>query len=483
MAKARGLAAAAVLVLAGCGGSSAPTPHGGPALRLALPLVPRVLDPAKATDLPSLNVSHEVYAGLTRFSGTGVEPDLAESWDVGEGGLVWTFHLRRGIRWSDDTPITAADFKRSWLRALRPSTNAPYAGPELGIVRGARHLHATGKGSIGVQVLDDRNLRVTLQHPVPWFDELAAFPVAAPAPPRPKLHSGPFRLASRGAGELVLERNFNYWNASKVRPSRLVLGTTTKGADAVLPRQLAGPGLPWIDTVGPAPAGSRELPMLATGLLWLVTRGTPLADPGTRQYVAWVITHLDLGTEPVSLVPPEMPGAGIVNSHAPVEIKASPGPLSLTLSWAEQDVGGSRIAAALRKQDARLRQFGIRLAFRPVPTLAQLEAQRGADLVLLGWSSKLFDAYNLLDLFTCGSAFNVAHWCEPSYDAGMRRAVRTLDDEQRWQIERKLVEQLHDGVPAVPVYFGADSYALRSGVRGFSWSPIGFYELRDMTRS
>jgi len=118
-----------------------------------------------------------------------------------------------------------------------------------------------------------------------------------------------------------------------------------------------------------------------------------------------------------------------------------------------------------------------------VPTLAQLEAQRGADLVLLGWSSKLFDAYNLLDLFTCGSAFNVAHWCEPSYDAGMRRAVRTLDDEQRWQIERKLVEQLHDGVPAVPVYFGADSYALRSGVRGFSWSPIGFYELRDMTRS
>jgi ABC-type oligopeptide transport system substrate-binding subunit len=479
MAKARGLAAAAVLVLAGCGGSSAPTPNRGPALRLALPLVPRILDPAKATDLPSLNVSHELYAGLTRFSGTGVEPDLAESWDVGEGGLVWTFHLREGLRWSDDTPITAADFKRSWLRALRPSTNAPYAGPELGIVRGARHLHATGKGSIGVQVLDDRNFRVTLQHPVPWFDELAAFPVAAPAPPRPRLYSGPFRLVSRKGGELVLERNVNYWNSAKVRPRRLVLGTTTKGADGVLPRQLAGPGLPWIDTVGPAPAGTRELPMLATGLLWLITRGTPLAEPGTRQYVAWVITHLDLGTPQVSLVPPAMPGAGIVNSHEPVEIKASPGPLSLTLAWAEQDAGGSRIAAALRRQDARLRQSGLRLAFTPVPTLAQLEAQQRADLVLLGWSSKLFDAYNLLDLFTCGSAFNVAHWCEPSYDAGMRRAVRTLDDEQRWQVERKL----HDGVPAVPVYTGGDSYSLRSGVRGFSWSPIGFYELRDMTRS
>ena len=220
--------------------------------------MPTVLDPAKASDLPSLNVSHELYAGLTRFSETGVEPDLAESWDVGEGGLVWTFHLRKGIQWSDDTPITAADFKRSWLRALAPSTNAPYAGPELGIVRGARHLHATGNGSIGVQVLDDRTLRVTLQHPVPWFDELAAFPVAAPVPPRPNLYSGPFRIVSRDGGKLTLERNFNYWNAGEVKPSRLVLGTSTKGADAVLPRQLAGPGLPWIDTAGAGGAECRR---------------------------------------------------------------------------------------------------------------------------------------------------------------------------------------------------------------------------------
>ena len=149
--------------------------------------------------------------------GDGVEPDLAESWDVGEGGLVWTFHLRKGIRWSDDTPITAADFRRSWLRALAPSTNAPYAGPELGIVRGARHLHATGNGSIGVQALDESTLRVSLQHPVPWFDELAAFPVAAPVPARPKLYSGPFRIVSRAGGKLVLERNFNYWNANTVK--------------------------------------------------------------------------------------------------------------------------------------------------------------------------------------------------------------------------------------------------------------------------
>src|SRR5512133_1873940 len=443
------LALLAVLALAGCGGSSAPQPHGGPTLRLALPLVPTVLDPAKASDLPSLNVSHELYAGLTRFSGTGVEPDLAESWDVEQGGLVWTFHLRKGIRWSDDAPIRAADFRRSWRRALAPETAASYAGPVLGIVRGARRFHATGAGEVGVEALDDRTLRVTLEHPVPWFDELAAFPIAAVVRPQATVFSGPFRLASRGRARRVLERNFNYWNVTAVKPSRLVLGDSTKDADAALPSGLAGPGLPWIDTVGRAPNSSRELPTLATGLLWLVTRGTPLADLGARRYVASVITHLDLGTGPVSLVPPAMPGASVVNSPKPVDLTSKPRPLALTLAWAEQDRGGSRIAAALRRQDKQLRPLGLRLTVRPVPTPAAL-AEQDADLILLGWSSKVFDAYNELDQFTCGSAFNVARWCDPSYDALMRQAVRTLDDEDRWQIERKLVEKLHDAVPAIP---------------------------------
>lgn len=479
MGKARGLALTAVVALAGCGGSSAPKPQ---TLRLALPLVPTVLDPAKASDLPSLNVSHELFAGLTRFSGTGVEPDLAESWDVGQGGLVWTFHLRKGIRWSDDTPITAADFKRSWLRALRPGTNAPYAGPELGIVRGARHLHATGNGSIGVQVLDDRNLRVTLQHPVPWLDELAAFPVAAPAPPRPNVFSGPFRVASRAGGKLTLERNFNYWNADAVKPSRLVLSTTAKGADAVLPRQLAGPGLPWIDTAGRPPANADQLALLATGQLWFDTRRPPLNDLGTRQYVAFVITHVNLGTDPVSFVPPAMPGASIVNSHARVNAQSNPRTVRLRVAWAQQDVGASRLAAVLGRRSDVLRKFGLTLSFQPVAGVAELEAQ-DADLTLLGWSSKVFDPYNQLDQFTCGSAFNVARWCDRSYDTLMRQAVRTLDDNARWQIERRLVEKLHDGVPAIPVYFGDDSFSLAPGVQGFSWSPIGLYELMGMTRS
>ena len=475
------------MLLVGCG-SSAP-PKNGQTLRLALPLIPRTLDPAKVADLPSLNVAHELYAGLTRFSGDHVVPDLAASWQVSQGGLVWTFHLRPNLRWSDHRPITATDFRRSWLRALSLGSESPLAGPDLGILRGARTYRKTGTGQIGVETPDRWTVRVTLQHPVPWLDQLVAYPVAAPVPRTGVAFSGPFRVALRHPGQIVLEQNVNYWNAAAVKPRRVVLTTSTRGADAVLPHGLSPPGLPWIDTAGPTPKGSIEVPTLATGLLWFVTRGTPLADPQARLYAAWVLTHLNLGFAPAPLIPPETPGSSYVNSHQPVQLKSTPGPLRLTVVWARDDIGGSRVAARLRRSAAQLVHSQIRLSFRPVGTLSQLlalagpPARSGIDLVLLGWSSKVFDAYNLLDLFPCGSAFNVARWCDPSYDALMRRAVRTLGDSARWRIERKLVEKLHDAVPAIPVYTATDYFSLGPGVHGLVWSPIGLYELMGMTRS
>jgi ABC-type oligopeptide transport system substrate-binding subunit len=480
MAKARRLAPlACVLLLAGCSGSSAPEPpHGGAVLRFALPLLPRTLDPAKAVDLPTLNVVHELNAGLTRYAGTGVKPDLAESWDVSRDGLVWTFHLRKGLRWSDDTPLTAQDVARSWRRALEPATRAPFAGPYLGIVRGARRFQATGRGSLGVQVLDDHTLRVTLQHPVPWFDQLVAHPVTAPV--KGDLFSGPFRLGSRTPSRLVLERNFQYWDADAVRPSRVMLART--GADGTLPRGIAAPGLPWISTAGEAPASARTVRTMATGLLWLAARDSPLADPAARLYVGAAIAELPPGPS-VPLVSPAVPGAPEVNSLTPVVVE--PGrflPVHLTLTWAREDRGGSGVAAHLRSSRVRLRGQGITLDERPVENLRQL-LRTHADLKLLGWSPKVFDPYNLLDIFPCGSAFNVVHWCDRAYDGGMRRAVRTLDDHARWRIEQRLAQRLHRAAPAIPVYTGTDWFKVAPEVRGFSWSPIGFYELAGMTRS
>ena len=332
MAKARRLALlACVALLAGCGGSAAPEPpHGGAVLRLSLPLIPKTLDPAKAADLPSLNVVHELNAGLTRFSGRGVEPDLAESWEPSENGLVWTFHLRKGIRWSNDVPITAEDFRRSWLRALAPATRSAYALAEMQNIRGARRYRVTGSGEVGVDAVDERTLRVTLQHPVPWLDEQVAWPVFFPVPRSGKATNGPFRLASRARGRLVLDRSFNYWNVGDVKPRRIVLTSSKRGVEGILPQGLAPPGFPWIATADEAPKGARALPTFSLELLWLVTRGSRLADPGFREEVLGSVA--DLGGLP-SFVPRSMPGAETVLPQGVTTTVFSPLPLRLTLAY------------------------------------------------------------------------------------------------------------------------------------------------------
>ena len=452
-------------------------------MRLSLPLIPTTLDPAKAADLPSLNVVHELNAGLTRFSGRGVESDLAESWEPSENGLVWTFHLRKGIRWSNDAPITAEDFRRSWLRALAPATRSAYARAEMQNIRGARRYRVTGSGEIGVEAVDDRTLRVTLQHPVPWLDEQVAWPVFFPVPRSGTATSGPFRLASRARGRLVLERNFNYWNVAAVKPRRVLLTSSTRRGDGILPQGVAPPGFPWIATADRAPKGARTLPTFSLELLWLVTRGSRLADPGFRQEVLSSVAGL--GGLP-SFVPRSMPGAATVVPRGITTIVFSPLPLRLTLAYTVQDVRAPRLAVNLRE---RMAQDGIEVTLRPVQTLRELlrlagpPAQPGIDLVLLGWSAEFFDAYNILDLFPCGSAFNVAQWCDHGYERLMARAVRTLDDEDRWRIERRLVTKLDRAIPAIPLVAPAEHVQLEPGIRGFRWSPIGFYELMGMTRS
>src|SRR4029077_8703983 len=107
---------------------------------------------------------------------------------------------------------------------------------------------------------------------------------------------------------------------------------------------------PGTATPGRPPASADQLPLLATGQVWFDTRRTPLNDLGTRQYVAFVITHVNLGTDPVSFVPPAMPGASIVNSHARVKAQSNPRPVRLSVAWARQDVGASRLADVLRRR-------------------------------------------------------------------------------------------------------------------------------------
>src|SRR6266850_5977248 len=91
---------------------------------------PRSLDPSLATDVPTGRAVGYIFEGLTGFdAAANVKPGLAERWDVSRDGRVYTFHLRRGVRFQDGTPFTARHVVTSWLRVLDPKAKSGRGEP------------------------------------------------------------------------------------------------------------------------------------------------------------------------------------------------------------------------------------------------------------------------------------------------------------------------------------------------------------------
>ena len=96
----------------------------GNVLRYVMSGEPETLDPNMNNYASSSNVLLNLFTGLYQYSadGSGVEPACAESYTVSDDGLTYTFKLKEGLKWSDGSPLTAADFEYSWKRELKQET-------------------------------------------------------------------------------------------------------------------------------------------------------------------------------------------------------------------------------------------------------------------------------------------------------------------------------------------------------------------------
>ncbi len=148
----------------------------GGVLRLAGPVDLQTLDPAKAKDLGTLFLVRQLFAGLTRLDADlQPEPALAETIDISDDGLTYTFTLRRNARFADGRDITAEDVAFSLNRALDPATTggdaSQLAAPTfLSDIVGARELLSGVAESLsGVRVIDDLTLEIDLVEPRSTF--------------------------------------------------------------------------------------------------------------------------------------------------------------------------------------------------------------------------------------------------------------------------------------------------------------------------
>ncbi|MFQ6059596.1 MAG: ABC transporter substrate-binding protein, partial [Anaerolineae bacterium] len=181
------------------------------------------LDPAFADARGSIQLVQQLFSGLVALSPEmEVLPDVAQTWDVLDGGRRYLFHLRDDVRWSDGVPVTAHDFEYAWKRILDPATGSTVADL-LYEVKGAQAFHrgeSSDPGCVGVRALDKSTLDVELEGPTGYFLYLLAHSVSLPVPQHvverldeawtegPNIATnGPFRLESWRPGEwMILSR-------------------------------------------------------------------------------------------------------------------------------------------------------------------------------------------------------------------------------------------------------------------------------------
>ncbi len=139
---------------------------------------PALFEPSSANE-PLLG---EIYSGLMRLSddpNDALITDLAERYTIHDG-VKYEFTLKRELKFSDGSPVTASDFKWSWERALRPSTGSNHARDVLGLIVGASDVLLGETEELeGVKAVDDRTLVVTLSEPSAIFPFLLVDPVSA----------------------------------------------------------------------------------------------------------------------------------------------------------------------------------------------------------------------------------------------------------------------------------------------------------------
>ncbi len=193
---------------------------------------PDSLDPHQAIGTSASIVLYDLFEGLVTVNAAGkIIPGCAQSWIVDADGRGILFTLRPNLRWSDGTPLTAADFEYSLRRLLLPETAARYAS-FLYPLKNARAVN-TGRvapTALGVRALDARTLRLDFEMPSPQMLEVLSGIAAVPVPRHAIELAGrewtrPGKMVSNGAFQLAevvpraslrVRRNAQYRDAAVV---------------------------------------------------------------------------------------------------------------------------------------------------------------------------------------------------------------------------------------------------------------------------
>ena len=489
---------------------------------------PNSLDPHVATGNTAGVILGDLNMGLTAVDRRGkVVPGLAENWTLSPDGLVYTFRLRPGLKWSDGSPLSSEDFLWSARRLVTPSTAARFAS-FFYPVKNARAI-VRGKlppESLAVEAPDPRTVIYRLESPAPYFLENLASTASAPVPRRQietlrRQWTRPGQMLTNGAYRLVevvpqsyvaIEKNPHFHDAANVKIDRVEF-YPTQNLETSLRRYLAGeldmilnfPSSELARLKRQVPKELRITPALATSYMLMDVRKAPFDDARVRRALSLALDREGLvkkflgeGYRPAWTVAPP----GITGYEMPVSPDArrpaaerlaearrlmtaagyGPSkPLSFELSY-ESLEDNRRMVVAMA---AMWRAIGVQV--KPLATdLNGLnrDVRTGRfQMLRYTWFAPNDDPYSFLALLETGANGNYSKYSNTPYDQLLAKANATLDNRARLRLLAEAEAMLFAEEPVIPVFYWGRRVLVKPYVQGFESSPRGLNPSRFLSIS
>lgn len=491
-------------------------------LRLAGPLQLTTLDPALVRDLNQMFLVRQIFAGLMRFDDDlQPVPAIAESYDVSEDGLVYTFHLDPRARFYDGRQIVAADVVYSFDRAFDPAIaggNAAALGAPtfLADIEGAAdRLNGGADLLTGVVALDEQTVRITLSQPRSTFLMRLASPPASIVDKADMSlgerwwespnASGPFGIASFSDARLSLTPNEHF-----VLGRPLLAGVDIRIGDAAYGAlnlyetgEIDVAGVDWqsieriADPANPMQAQLSITPLFATEYIAFRTDVAPFDDPRIREamrlaFPADRVANVSLnGRVEVAggLIPDGMLG---IEAWAPApvsDLEQARALIAASGYGSVENVPPITIYAASPARAASFRDYlrenlGLRIDVVAVDWSSYLTGLQNREYpaYLLYWGADFPDPESfLLSLFGTGASDNYVDYSNPAFDALLHQAAMEIDPEARVELYRQANQLLLDDSVVVPMFHDVAYTLIQPYVHDLQMSPLGILYLDRVT--
>jgi len=468
---------------------------------------PASLDPQKATGDKPDQVIGDLFEGLVADDAQGRPvPGQAESWTISSDGLIYTFHLRKGLRWSDGLPLTADDFVFAFRRLVDPATEADFAYIQFPI-KNAEAI-ATGKSediaALGITAPDPRTLVITLERRTPYFLDALLQPSAYPLPqhvvsafgadwakPEHIVGNGPYKLAEARADFIRAVRNEIYHAATSVQITSVVyrvfdeetaLTAFDEGRVDIATRYAAR-GAYQRKT-------AHRTPALGLWYLALNSSAGPLGRPEIRQALSMALDREALGAAigagdlpAFGMVPPGVPGfktniyrprwANTPLAERQAEARrlltklgfGAGNPLTLTLRTSKRD-SQIKMGETVARMWAAI-GVTVDIVSTDIPT-HQAALLKG-DFTVAGarWILDYNDAADVLGLLASDHPNNYRSYANPALDAALSAARIEADNNKRLVTLREIERRAMDDAALIPLTWMTSNSLVAPSVSGF----------------